>query len=246
MPSGGGMQANRNRRLPRDSGIRSWLNRLAVLVMLALAVGAVAGPAAGAPPGVPDGYAYTHALTYRIFRGDDPIGTSTVEVYARGADRAIVTRTSIDVAVFFYSYTSRHAATEVWENGRLVALKTRTNDDGEAFEVSSTYGPEGLRVSGAAGAYTVPAGVPAKSFWNRDILTASHVITTKRGALEPVQTTTLGRETVEFIGGTVKATRSRFKTDDVIDLWYTDDGLLVKALRDSIGGDILYLLDTTG
>jgi hypothetical protein len=92
----------------------------------------------------------------------------------------------------------------------------------------------------------VPPGTPPKSFWNTAILSAPRVITTKRGAVEPVRVQTLGRERVAYKGGTADATRYRFETDDVIDLWYTDDGLLVKALRESFGGDILYLLDTTG
>ncbi|MQX36759.1 DUF6134 family protein [Roseospira navarrensis] len=211
----------------------------------ALVAGGVPSRAARAQT-IPDGYALNQTLTYRIFRGDDPIGKTVFEFYARGADRTIVTRTNINVSVLIYSYASQHMATEVWENGQLVRLETRTNDDGEPFRVDGAPGTGGFTVTGSEGTVTVSPTTPPKSFWNAGILTAPKVITTKRGAVAPVKTRTIGRERVAYKGGSTDAVRYRFETDDVIDLWYTDDGLWVKALRESFGEDIVYLLDTTG
>jgi len=195
---------------------------------------------------VPEGYQFSKRETYEIYRGDTPIGQTVFEFYSRGADLTIVTRTSIKVRVVVYSYASQHVATEIWENGSLVSLETKTNDDGTPFRVEGTCVANGFQVTGSEGSVVAPPGTPPKSFWNSGILNAEQVITTKRGALVRVKTTQMGRERVAYKGGAADATRYRFETDDVIDLWYTDDGILVKALRDSFGGDILYLLDTTG
>lgn len=229
------------------------LGRRTFLAGGGLALGAGVGLGLGlglAPPAraqaVPDGFRVSHALTYRIFRGDDLIGQSVFTFHTRGeTDLAVVTRTSIDVRVLLYSYASNHVATEVWENGVLTALDTRTDDDGEPFRVTGRRVAEGFEITGDAGTIVAPAGTPPKSFWNRGILHAPQVITTKRGALETVRANTLQRETVSYTGGQAEATCYRLETDDTIDLWYSDDGLLVKALRDTFGGDILYLLDTT-
>jgi len=195
---------------------------------------------------IPEGYQFSKRQTYRVYRGDTPIGQTVFEFHSRGADLTVVTRTSIKVSVVVYSYASQHVATEVWENGSLVLLETKTNDDGTPFRVEGTRAANGFQVTGSEGSIMVPPGTPPKSFWNSGILNARQVITTKRGALAEVKTTQMGRERVAYKGGVADATRYRFETDDVIDLWYTDDGVLVKALRDSFGGDILYLLDTTG
>ncbi|KAA5606233.1 hypothetical protein F1188_07370 [Roseospira marina] len=245
-PTDGTAPVTPGRRRSGDVVTRRTVVTTALLAGLLAGFGAGLAPRPAAAQAVPDGYTFNQRLTYRIFRGDSRIGQTVFEVYARGADRTVVTRTVIKVSVLVYSYASQHVATEVWENGELVRLETKTDDDGDAFHVEGTRVADGFQVIGSEGTVVAPPRTPPKSFWNYGILSAKQVITTKRGALAPVKTTQMGREHIAYRGGSVDATRFRFETDDVIDLWYTDEGLLVKAQRDSFGSDILYLLDTTG
>src|SRR5450432_3757912 len=78
------------------------------------------------------------SLAFDIVRKGSTIGYHTLRFTEEGARLIVdieirIKITFASIPVFRYEHDSR----EVWQDGQLVALDTRTNDDGEAFKVTA-------------------------------------------------------------------------------------------------------------
>lgn len=205
-----------------------------VLLCLVAALGLGSAAAAASTP---------DDLAFAILRDGSEIGRRTTTFERRG--EALTVRTEVDIEVriaFVTVYRRTETHVETWENGSLVSFSGRTDDDGDRFRIAAERTPDGLRIDGADGVEVAPAGTLPATFWNVATVEAAHLFDVKKGGILGIDAVTLGREHVDIRGRRVPATRYRLHGEEPRDLWYTDDGTLVRvAFRARDDSEIAYV-----
>ena len=212
----------------------------------ALALGATmvigVGPAAasGIPP---SGF-----MPFTARRSEGELGYHQVRFSRSGGQLTVDTEIMLRVRLGFitvFRYT--HENREIWMDGRLMFMESRTDDDGDRFQVSARATDEGLRVTGSGGDYIAPAGTIPGSYWNIDMLDRPEVLHTQRGELTPIDTRFLGRQTISAGPRRIAARHHRIIGPTLeIDVWYSDADQWVKLAVDIRGSRLEYDLQPGG
>lgn len=211
----------------RNAGMRVPVPALLCLLLFlptapdARAQQVMAAVAAPAEKAVPE----TGRIAFRVIREEVEIGAHEVR-FRRDGDRLDV-EVEIDLNVTFLGmslYRYRHRALESWSGGRLVALQSTTDDNGERHEVSGSAGPDGFIVRTAAGKRTFPADAMPSSHWNPLWLEGRPLINTQTGQPIDFSVRRLGTETVATASGATPA--ERFAVSGALrkDIWFDAGG----------------------
>lgn len=178
-------------------------------------------------------------VKFRALRNGDPIGTHTLG-FSEDGERLIVD-IEIEFAVrfaFITLYSYHHTNRETWQDGRLVAIETRTDDDGEQFRVSGRAVGDTLEVDGSSGRLTLPGDTVPSSYWNEAMATRGEWLDTQAGKLARSNVKQQPDETVEIRGQPVPARRYALSGDITCDLWF-HEGEWVKLLFVGEDGSII-------
>lgn len=198
-------------------------------VALVLAVAGTAPAYAATLPMCP----VTDGMTasYDIVRGGSVIGRHTVQFAKRGADLVVtigVTAALYALGVRVYHY--EHHGTELWRDGRMLQMDTRTVDDGDQHTVNARMDP-------ASGIWTgLPAKVPvtgpllASSLWNSETVRQTRFLDNETGAVNPLRVTPAGEEALTLAGKQVRASRFEMAGNTAGSVWYDGSGCWVRAL----------------
>jgi len=209
----------------------------------AIAVSCLFGVGArAATPGVPaDG-----RLQFTIVRDGAPIGTHNFR-FAENADGTTVDiRTDIDYRFLFLPlYRFRHTSKEIWTDGKLTRLTSRTDDNGEDIRIEARANGEGLSVRGLEGEYSAGPGALPSSLWNVDVVRAKELISTIRGKLLKSESEFVGEEDLTLDGRQVPTLRYRLTGQFTRDIWYhRDSRVLVRVkFKASDGSWVEYVRD---
>ena len=201
-------------------------------------------------------WARMNSLEYTVLRDGSDIGTHTVTINEDGGKTSVAIKSDIKVKVLFvtaYEYTQ--TASEVWENGKLVALSSQTHDDnapGGSKKWTTTVESNGASlkinaVDDVAGAEKVSATVAADllpaSLWNAETVKQSALLNTILGTVMTVTVEDKGAEEVPVKGANVSATHYSITGGLQRELWIDADGNVVKyTFEDSTGSEIAYVL----
>jgi hypothetical protein len=183
-------------------------------------------------------------LTYAVMRNGTPIGRTTMRLSRAGARTAVDIATDISVKIAFFTvYRFDQHESEHWDNGRLVALKAVTDDNGTVHRVSARRQGDALAVDADGHVTTVDPTVMPASLWNAALVRQTIAINTQNGRLTPVRVVDHGEERLVLQGQSVLAHHYSIDTGLSQDVWYDQDHRLVKvALHGSDGSDIEYRL----
>ena len=206
------------------------------LAALALGLLPVTALAAAAP-------AETH-LDFTVLKDGDPIGLHRIDLTRTADGETVSINTNILVRVAYVPvYRFEHAESEVWRNGRLVSLRSRTDDDGDKHTLQVTAAADHVEIDGDGAASRADPGIIPASLWNRDLVTRKVLINTLTGRQMAVSVADLGEDSIRSHGTTIRAHHYRVSGELKRDLWYSPSGTLVqvefKAKDDS---DIRYVL----
>jgi hypothetical protein len=196
-----------------------------------------------------------NSISFSVFRqGDIPMGYHRVRFSRDGDDLVMEKEILLEVKLaFINAYRYRHQNREVWRDGRLVAIDTSTDDDGDAFKVTGRATADGFVVeSSGQGQFTAPATIIPTSYWNNAITSATQLLDTQRGLIMDVVMEDLGAEPPP--GGAPQPARhhriniqtNKPGNTDKIDLWYDDTGAWVGLAFEAKGQKIHYVLDGPG
>lgn len=184
-------------------------------------------------------------LKFRVERAGSPIGTHTL-TFRRAGDRLTV-EVAIDLEIALgpiplYSYTHRNTTT--WRDGHVVAMRTRTDDDGEAFRVDAARTDAGeLRVETGDGTRTVPGGILPSTYWMSATIGAERLLNTQKGTLAEIEVARTDPERMEVPdGGTVAADGYAMRGDIDTRIWYDPGGRWVALAFEAKGERVTYHL----
>ncbi|HUZ90531.1 MAG TPA: DUF6134 family protein [Methylocella sp.] len=177
---------------------------------------------------------------FDIIRGNDKIGTDTVDIEHQNDTTTVKVKTDVSVKVMFIeAYRYQHSCNETWKNGQLIAFKSRTNDNGTKHVIDVTAAPDKLSMDADGKHSDLPKTAAPVSLWTKEVIIHQSVAfdpdTGKRRALK---VTDLGEEVVTLHG--VPHHTHHYKIADSLtgdfarDLWYDGDELVRTKL---IGSD---------
>ena len=167
-------------------------------------------------------------LDYVVTRGGTPIGRQTIEF--RDDGDGLVVRTRVDVEVDFLSmtlYRLHHEAEEHWSDGRLVALTSRTDDDGKDREVTLVAEDGRLKGRYNDNPVDLPGDLIPASLWHPATVSATVLLDPIRGRERHVTVVDRGLDRVNTTNGVIEARRYSMTGQIERDLWYDSEGKLV-------------------
>lgn len=176
-------------------------------------------------------------LGFTVLRDGSPFGTHEIAFRQEGEDLHVEIAIDLEVSLAFITlFRYQHRNHEIWRDGRLVSIETRTDDNGTAYSVSGRATEEGFVVDGSDGRIVAPTDVLPTSYWHPETIDQGKLLDTQRGRLIDVQVTSLGQEPV----GGVETARYRVSGDLALDLWYDAEGEWRKLAFTARGSEVTY------
>jgi len=179
---------------------------------------------------------------YAIIMEKDKIGEETYHISQQNGATKVDVTTDSHVSMLFLSYTYHHTHSEIWRDGKLDSYVADTNDDGEIHHIQAHRSGDAIlaqldakpeaRLSGDAAPFSI---------WHRDDMTRTSVFSIIDLDPMKVRAEDKGTEPVSVGGGTTPAERFHMSGDEVRDLWYGSDGILLKTAFKHIGYNIQFV-----
>lgn len=144
------------------------------------------------------------ARKYTITFGKSRVGTSALSVQTKGsrvtAKYSITTKANLLVVKYSYGLQ----ATEVWENGRLISLKSTAYENKRKFSVTGKAVSGGFQVDGTKFQGLVKGNPGTTSYWSPEVLRRKTWISSQSG--QPITVTVKKRrgETIAAPAGNVE------------------------------------------
>ncbi len=186
----------------------------------------------------------TNRIAFRVMRDEVDIGSHELR-FRRDGERLDVD-IAIDLKVTFLGvalYRYSHRARETWQDGRLTALETVTDDNGTPYRIVGRASDGGFIVSAGGKEAVFPADAFPSSHWNRAWLDGKPLINTQKGEKIAFTVADRGEETVTTAGGSLPARRFAIAGDLRKDIWFDAAGRWVKTRFDAPdGSSIFYVL----
>ncbi len=181
-------------------------------------------------------------LNYQVLKDGEPIGFETVEITDTpdGYTAAITTRT--DVTVLFLQFQYGHSRLEKWRNDQLVSVDTDTNDDGSPYTYKAEYEGDCFEVAGKGVAKRDACdGAWPLTLWREDVTTKTSLYSVINAEPYAVTTRKTGTETLAINNREIPATHYVMTGDVQRDLWYGEDGRLLRTSFKRKGYDIDFI-----
>lgn len=186
-------------------------------------------------------------LRFRALRHGSPIGEHRVTFRPEGDRLTVETHVAIAVKVlFFTAFRFKHDAKEIWHSGRLVSVKSTTDDNGTFLQVSGNAVGDGFRIVGADGPFLASGHLlTSNTLWDSRIVREDRLIDVQHGGEIGLVTKQLGDEQVDTPQGSVSARRHQMITPYYAgSVFHDSDGRWVRALLELKGESIEYALAT--
>ncbi len=188
--------------------------------------------------------ASAETIRFAIVRNGEQIGTHTVEISRAGDETSVKIATALNVKVLFVTaYHLEHKATEKWVDGRLVAMRSSTDNNGTRHRVSVSETPAGMEIHADGKSLEADSSLVPGSLWNLELLHRKVMLDAQDGQILPLAVVDHGQQQVTVKSRVVKAHHYTLKSKWTQDVWYDDKDRLVKAsLIASDGSEVLYQL----
>lgn len=183
-------------------------------------------------------------LDFTVLRDGADVGSHRIDFHRNGEQLEVDIKTRIAVKLAFITvFRFEHDGHEVWQDNRLVAMQTKTNDDGEDHTlVATANGKGGLDIVGDGQKRTADGSVIPASLWNSSFLDSKELLNSLVGTDLNIDVAYKGEEQVKVNGAEVPAKHYSMTGDFARELWYDKNKVLVKiAFKAEDGSDIQYV-----
>ena len=184
------------------------------------------------------------AIAFRIMQNGDNIGRHTVKFKRIKDDLHVDIAIDIEVRILFipvFSYSHRNH--EVWQGGRLISLKSETDDNGEKQWVKANATDRALEVDSSSGSFEAPLGTFPTSYWSPQTISKSVLLDTQHGKLLNVSVSPAVDDFLVTPLGEISTKRYDVSGDLRLSLWYSKAGGWVKTAFQVYGVDVEYFFD---
>jgi len=202
---------------------------IATALLLSIFTDPVPAAQADQISGVPE----SDALAFTVLRDGSPIGTHDIVFSENGQKLTVDITTDIKVKlplIGIVVYRFAHQGHETWVNGALTELSSVTNDDGTDHQVKAVSDGSHLAVESDVTSHDSQPGIIPGSLWNPAVRDQSILLNTLDGTEMKVTIDALDMEEISTSSGSIKARHVRIRGDLQRDLWYAEDGRLVRMV----------------
>lgn len=177
--------------------------------------------------GIPE----NNQLAYEIILRDKRVGFQS-ESFSYDEDGNLIVDIYININLkfgFIPLFRYLHASREVWRDGQLISLNSKTDNNGDDEFVSiERQGAElvgrGTKVSNA-----VSEAAISTSYFNPNFVDQDKLLSSQDGRILNVDIEALGVETVQTPNGPVEAVHHRLAGELKLDIWYSRQGQWIRS-----------------
>ncbi len=183
-------------------------------------------------------------IEFDVLRKGKPFGTHRLEFSDRGDGQfSVTTDVDLDVGLGPLSlFKYRLDSEELWDDGRLVQLTAKSNNDGRKGKVSAISNRDILSVDSTAFVGNIDTPIVPSSHWNIEQIRSDRMISTETGEILDIDVVEIGPDIVNVNGEPVDATHYRLTSDLIVDLWYDSQNRWVKLTFEARDQKIEYVL----
>ncbi|MBU2677411.1 MAG: hypothetical protein KJP16_10015 [Gammaproteobacteria bacterium] len=204
--------------------------KLPVLLALSLAMPVIAGATGD-----------SKSWDFSVLLDGDRIGYHRFELVEDGDRRRIKSEAKFDVRfLFINAFRYRHNATEVWTDGCLREIDTRTQANGKKLAVSGATVEDRLIIDAGASETEFDDCVMTFAYWDPDFLQEPRLLNSQSGEYVDVAVESLGVQPVMVRGQEVDASVYRLTAKKLeLKLWYSPDDEWLALESVAKGGRII-------
>ena len=129
------------------------------------------------------------------------------------------------------------------EGGRLISLKSETDDNGEKQWVKAKATERALKVDSSSGSFEAPLGTFPTSYWSPQTISKSILLDTQHGKLLNVSVSPAVDEFLDTPLGKISTKRYNVAGDLRLSLWYSKAAGWVKTAFQVRGVEVEYFFD---
>lgn len=178
---------------------------------------------------------------FSVLLDGSEIGRHRFELQQAGDRQEVFSEASFDVRfLFFTAFQYRHSNREVWSDGCLRRIESRTRQNGERQVVVGATVDDTFVVERDDGRAELGDCVMTFAYWNPQFLGQTQLLNPQTGQYLPVQIEPLGRREIDIRGEAVDARAWRVTADEIdLTVWYSanDEWLGLESVAK--GGRIL-------
>jgi len=162
---------------------------------------------------------------FRVLLDGNEIGYHNFHLLDEDGAQQLTTEAAFRVKVLFITaFRYEHVNHETWRDNCLQTINSRTDANGQKFEVQGSGSADGLAVLSNDNRRELAGCIKTFAYWNADILQEPELLNSQTGEVLPVDIELVARETLIVRGKDTPAQRYRLVAKDMLlDLWYSDD-----------------------
>ena len=167
---------------------------------------------------------------FKVLLDGKPIGDHRFRVSRDGDTQQVAVDARFKVKILFVTvYSYRLEDREVWQDGCLHEISSRTRVNGQNFSVEGTKSAGSLKlVHGSeddASVTPIAGCVMSFAYWDRSILRQNRLLNVQTGQYMKIRVDDLGQQAIDIQGRETPAHRYRLRAETLdIDLWYGPGG----------------------
>lgn len=178
---------------------------------------------------------------FSVLLDGSEIGRHRFELQHNGDLQEVRSEASFDVRfLFFTAFQYRHSNREVWSDGCLRRIESRTRQNNERQDVVGALVDDTFVVEREEGRVELGDCIMTFAYWNRDFLEQSRLLNPQTGQYVPVDVQPLGERAIDVRGESVDAKAWRIKAENIeLTVWYSasDEWLGLESV--ARGGKVL-------
>lgn len=179
------------------------------------------------------------SLNFDVFLDERPIGYQRFELTQESGGIRMQTQAEFDVKfLLITAYEYDHRNTEVWRDGCLLAIESRTDSNGKQYAVSGRVKGNAFHVETNESEQKFEDCVSSFAYWDKNILLQRRkLLNSQTGEYMPVRIEVLGRDRIRLGDRDVSVERYVLKGKGLdIRLAYTVEGGAWVALDNRLEG----------
>jgi len=188
-----------------------------------------------------DSAAPEDAWRFRVYLDDREIGYHHFYLDESGPERALLSEANFEYRLMFVKlFHYEHRNREIWNGNCLQRFESRTDANGQPYQVRGELESGRFRVDGTAGEANLPECVMSFAYWNPAFLQQGRLLNTQNGEYLDVEISPPVPEPVEVRGQQLPAYRYRLEAGDIrLELWYSTNNEWLALESEVEGGRTL-------
>ncbi len=165
---------------------------------------------------------FEQRLLFDVFLGEDKIGSHSFRLTRTGPLQTVVSEADFEVKLLmFTAFRYVHASEELWRDGCLRAIDTRTDSNGDAYAVQGRSNSDEFVLTTGEGERRIEGCVRSFAYWDRSLLMKDTLLNAQTGQSESVKLERLGPGQLAIGNAEVPVERLALTGDNInITLYY--------------------------